>query len=344
MQWLQKLSDLWAQLSAREQRLALIVGGLVVLAAILWSIRGALDTVDELDRQIALAEDSIVSSATQIKVREAVEAAYEEVAWQHSSAWTAAEILDRLRNEIFRLAYVEPSPLNDNGVAEKYENGSGNLIRLPELGEGSLEDEEEGYREYKIRVRIDNEPFQNFVDYIERLQMSPQSLRIDGIDLRRDILTDTVSANLDITRIIVDRIEDTMDTVPQAPEQWVGLGCTVEAAPHAQRGDEETVVISPAGPKGSAYLELAFEGGGVYEVAFTARAEGNAVVTAYDTSLGAPLKGEITLSDEEGYRNYQMRLNLQGGEGTKTVRVPFVNLEGAGSRVTIGNVGVRKDS
>jgi type II secretory pathway component PulM len=343
MQWLRKFSNLWSRLSERERRLAIGVGALVALAAVLWSVRGALDTLDTLDRQIALAEDSLVSNEQQIKLREAVEDAYAQVAWQHSSAWTAAEILDRLRNEIYRLSYVSPSPLNDQGIAELVENDSGQLIRRPELGEGSLEEEEEGYREYRIRVRIENEPFGNFVDYIERLQMSPQSLRIDGLDMIRNYFTDHISASLDISRIIVDRVEDTWEQVPQGIGQWVGLGCAIAAGAPMKPGEEAAVVITPAGPKGAAYLEIPVEGSGAYEVQFTARARGSAIVQAYDTRAGANLDGEITLRGDDEFHTYQVRLTLSG-DGPATVRMPFFALDGSESRVIVGGVGLRKHS
>ena len=341
MQWLRKFSDLWARLNERERRLAMIVGAVTVLAAVLWGIRGTLDTLDELDRQITLAEDSLVSNAQQMKVREAVEVAYDQVAWQHSSAWTAAEILDRLRNEIYRLTYVEPSPLNEQGVAEKVENDSGQFIRRPFLGEGSLEEEEEGYREYKIRVRIENERFKDFVDYLERLQMSPQSLRIDGLDMIRNYFTDKVTASIDISRIIVGRVDETWESVPQGAGQWVGLGCAVEPGPPLQGGGDQSVAISPAGPKGAAYLEIPVEGAGTYDVRFTARAQGNAVVQAYDTGAGANLEGEVPLRDDGEFHIYQLRFTLGSGI-TQSVRIPFISMDGSQSKVLVGDVGLRR--
>jgi len=140
MQMLRSASDLWRKLSPREQRLAGLVFALAVALLAAVGLRRGWDRIEELDSSIMLLEDAIVENTHQVARREAVEAEYREVSAQHSSAWSAAEILDRLRNEIYRLAHNVPSPLNAEGVADRVENDSGLLVNLPELGEGTLEE------------------------------------------------------------------------------------------------------------------------------------------------------------------------------------------------------------
>lgn len=342
MRRFRQFAEYWAQLSARERRLAIIVATLVVLAGVLISARRALDRIQDLDQQILLVEDGLVSSAQQIKVREAVEAEYQKVAWQHSSAWTEAEILDRLRNEIFRLAQNMPSPLNEEGIAEQVENESGYLIGRPQLGEGSLEQDEEGYREYRIRVRIQDEPFPNFVDYIERLQMSPQSLRIDALELTRRVLDNHVTASLDITRIIVNRRETPWSKVPQGLDAWVNRGCRITRGPAVGAEADEAVVLEPAGPQGAAYLELEVEAGATYEVQFIAKASGNAVVQVYDSSAGANLEGELPLENDGRFHSYRLRFTVAPSGPGAGLRLPFVMLKSADAQVCLAGVSIRK--
>lgn len=342
MRRFQQLGEYWARLSARERRLAIIVVTLVVLAGALISARRALDRIQDLDQQIMMLEDGLVSSAQQIKVREAVEAEYQKVAWQHSSAWTEAEILDRLRNEIFRLAQNMPSPLNEEGIAEQVENESGYLIGRPQLGEGSLEEDEEGYREYRIRVRIQDEPFPNFVNYIERLQMSPQSLRIDALEMTRRVLDNHVTATLEITRIIVDRHETPWTKVAQGLDAWVNRGCQISRGPAVGAEADEAVVLEPAGPQGAAYLEVEVEAGASYELQFTAKAAGEAVVQVYDSGAGANLEGDLPLVSDGRFHRYYVRFTV-GPSGRSTgIRVPLVMLKGPDTRVYLAGVSLRR--
>ncbi|MFP4499619.1 MAG: hypothetical protein ACLFTT_01340 [Candidatus Hydrogenedentota bacterium] len=341
MKWLKKLSNYWTRLNRREQRLAIIVGALVALVLVLTALNSAMMRLEELNRQIVLLEDGIESSALQIKVREAVEEAYEEVAGQHSSTWTEAQILDRLRDEVYRLAQVQPSPLDEQGVPEQVENESGQLIGRPQLGEGSLEEREEGYREYKIRVRIENEPFPAFVDYLERLQMSPQSLRIDGLDLRRSILSNRVTASLDITRIIVDRHESEWKQVPYGPEAWMSHGCRVSEDRLLSGRSGSAALLEPAGPRGVAYLKMNLEPAATYDMRFIAMAEGPAQVVVYNEATGANLKGSLALEADGEFHAYEIRFTLPPAEDQKaSVRAPLINLEDLGSRVILGDVAV----
>lgn len=341
MQALRVASDFWRKLSSRERRLAGLVLVLAVLLVALIALRRARDRIEELDSAIMLLEDAIVENAHQIARREAVEAEYREVAAQHSSAWSAAEILDRLRNEIFRLAHNVPSPLNEEGVADRVENDSGLLVNLPELGEGSLEENEEGFREYHIGVRVSNVPLHAMISYLERLQASPQSLRVDGLNMKRNFLDDRVTADIEITRIIVDRTDPPWTYVAQQPEQWVSKGCRISAAADPALGGKAAVQLLAGGPRGACYFPVELEGG-VYELQFEASAKGTTVLRIYDEEAGKNLEGEATLNDDGAPYTYRIQFALPEQGGRAKVRMPHLTLENPDCEVLISGLAYRR--
>jgi len=339
---LRTAGELWRKLSAREQRLAALILALAAVLVCVVALRRAWDRIEELDSAIMLMEDAIIESAHQISRREAVEAEYGEVAAQHSSAWSAAEILDRLRNEMYRLAYNVPSPLNEAGVADRVENDSGLLVNLPELGEGVLEDSEEGFREYRIGVRISNVPLHALINYLERLQASPQSLRVDALEMKRNFLDDKVTADIQITRIVVDRTEAPWTYFARQPEQWVNKGCQITAASHAALGSEGVVRVRASGPKGACYVPVTLEDGGAYELEFRAVAQGAATVRVYDERAGRNFEGEAQLSGDGGPHGYRIEFAVPAQAGPFTVRMPFLTLETPDSEVLLGGIAYRR--
>ena len=113
---LQKLNKAWDGLSKREQRLALAVAMLVALFSVVTTVRVAVQRITDLNSTIHNLQQDIVNYHGQIAKKKSVEAQYEKVAKQHSSKWTEAEIHDRLRGEIYRLAQNEPPELDENGI------------------------------------------------------------------------------------------------------------------------------------------------------------------------------------------------------------------------------------
>ncbi len=341
MQMLRSASDLWRKLSPREQRLAGLVFALAVALLAAVGLRRGWDRIEELDSSIMLLEDAIVENTHQTARREAVEAEYREVSAQHSSAWSAAEILDRLRNEIYRLAHNVPSPLNAEGVADRVENDSGLLVNLPELGEGTLEESEEGFREYHIGVKVSNVPLHALISYLERLQASPQSLRIDGLNMKRNFLDDRVTADIDITRIIVDRTEPPWTYAAQQPEGWVSKGCHIAAASLPALGGKPAVQVSSGGPRGACYFPVELQGG-AYELQFEASAKGAVILRIYDEDAGKNLEGELTLNGDGVPYIYRIQFTLPDQGGLTKMRVPHLTLEEADSEVLVSSVAYRR--
>lgn len=341
MRFLRQIGEYWTRLSGRERRLAMLVFGLAAALVCVTLIRRAKERINELDSSIMMMEDSIVEAQYQIARREAVEEEYRGVAAQHSSAWSEAEILDRLRNEVYRLAHNIPSPLNDNGVADQVENGSGLLVSLPELGEGALNSNDKGFREYQINVRVSNATLPAMISYLERLQASPQSLRVDGLDLNRNFIDNRVTASIDLTRIVVDRTESPWNYVGQEASQWVNKGCRIVDAPAA--GGGKAVQFLSAGPKGASYVAAELDAGEVYEFQLEATASGKASLRLFDESINRLLDGNVVLlSDGQPY-NYRIRFALGGEKGTKTnVRLPILSLDDADCEVFVTSLAYRK--
>lgn len=208
MRTVSTLRAVWGRLSERERKLALAVLVLFALMASFTLVRRSLDTVLELDKRIAQMQDDILNYHRLIAKKQSVEAHYAEVATQHSSEWTEPEIQERLRQEIYRLAQITPPPLNEDGVPVRTNNPEGNLVEIPSLGQGVLREGGEGFREYTITFKVPPVEFAAMVEFLERLQGSPQSLRIDGLELIRHFSSTQVGATISITRTIVNRGAD----------------------------------------------------------------------------------------------------------------------------------------
>lgn len=215
---LHAFSDAFRKMSAREQRLALAVAGLVALFAVFMTFRGARDQLRQLDAMIDIRQQDILNYTYLLALNQSVEEQFRKVAMQHSSAWSEAEIQDRLRQEIYRLAQNEPPALDENGIPVRTTGESGNLV-VPSLQPGNLLPGGEDYREFALKLQVMPVPFPSMLEFIERLQSSPQSLRIDGLDLMRSPLDTFVAADIDITRIIAEGVSAEGAESPARPSQ-----------------------------------------------------------------------------------------------------------------------------
>ncbi len=227
---LHRLVDTWSQRTLRERRLAVAVVALGCLLVGVLAVKAAAGLLDRLDREIGQLGNQILNASHQLALRERVEARFAQVANQHSSAWTESEIRDRLRQEIYRLSNLEPPALDATGIPVSTNNESGYLVEVPELGNGRLIEGGEGFREYQIEFSIPPVPLLDLTAYLERLLESPQSLRIDRIDLRRDPERSEFASNLVITRTVVDDPgvhASAGTTLTLNPAEWACDGCTV---------------------------------------------------------------------------------------------------------------------
>jgi hypothetical protein len=191
----------WNDLSAREQTLAKITGGLLATAMFLGLLYQGYARVALLDRRIDSLEGELVNLNQYEVQREDVESAFRNVVEEHSSKLTKEEIHDGLRREIYRLALQNPdAPYNPKKT--KYKNDY--FVQIPTLREGVLKDEGEGYREYQVRFTI---PSCNPLDMLlmtNRLETSEMLLRIDSFDMAREPSGTRLRLTYEVTRTILD--------------------------------------------------------------------------------------------------------------------------------------------
>ncbi len=189
-----------ANLNARERRLLTATVSVLTVAAIFLGARTGYATIRELDRQIADRELEIEGLRQQNAQAAAVNAAYDRVVTEHSSALTIAEIHDALRREIFRLTQVD-LPAKDDKPARTMQ-----LVRIPTLQEGQLT-QGIGHREYQIRFQIPSARLDFLLAFLERVEESDQLLRIDSLDIGRPPDSTSVQALVQITRTVLDNPE-----------------------------------------------------------------------------------------------------------------------------------------
>ncbi len=274
-----QLAEQWARRSAREQILALAVLGLLFLFLVFATASRALESLQRMDNTIERLSTDIINYHYQIARRDSIDARFNQVATQHSSAWTESQIRDRLRLEIYRLANRIPPGLDADGIPLSTNGEGGALVSIPKLGQGRLEEGGDGYREYQISVQIPPAPVEDLLAYLERLQSSPQSLRLDRVDLRRDPAQSMLRASLDITRIVVDtpffhtetpepaRVLQTGAT-PLAPTDWQRDGCDIHRDP------DGSLTITGLREGGRATLHRNLPPGATFDLSLTLATQG----------------------------------------------------------------------
>ncbi|MBI1318018.1 MAG: hypothetical protein GC168_03580 [Candidatus Hydrogenedens sp.] len=342
---LEQLGASWARLNPREQGLAAIIGGLVLLM-VAWSIiSGAMSRLDQLGKNVDRLQEQIVIARRQILMRKSVEEHYAAVASQHSSAWDKYEVYERLRQEIFRLAQKVPPPLNEDGVPVRATNDTGLLVRIPELREGTMNDTDMGYREYKISFRIPEADLRDVFAFLERLHSSPQSLRIDGLLFNRGWDNTTVSTTIDLTRIIVDGTipirtspdePEALDltTVDIAADRWIVDGGTLSP-------NGTGVTLKCEGERASMYMEAALPATRTAEVVLKVANKGRAMLGVAD-SEDMLYPGAERLPDDGKPYEVRFAVSIPGRAGdVVTIRIPYLVLNGEGAKLDILSLGYR---
>lgn len=351
----EKMSGLWAGLSPRERRLAVATAGVLFAFAAWTAVQSSFQRLTALDTEISQVQEEIVNSANQIAHKEAVDALYGKVASQHSSAWTEAEIRDRLRQEVYRLSRQDPQGLDENGIPLNVPNSSGNLVEIPSLGEGVMAEGGEGYRQYMLNLRIPSVDIGALVAFLERLQRSPQSLRIDKLEINRNPDSSLVTASIDITRTIVNVARTAAEEggpagdsapaegrIPLAASEWTGDGCAVSAL----EGETGTAVEIVAEREG-AFAEMIrrVPAGAVYEMSIDLSARGGAARLAVGLPGGpGAFPDPQPLTSDGGTARYQVRFAAPGGAGETALACPKLLLDAADAVVTVHSLVLRKVS
>jgi len=329
------------RMSKRERKLAAGVALFAVAFVVLSGARAAFNSIERLDRRIDQLQDDVRNYHYQVARRQVVEEQFSRVAAQHSSAWSAPEIQDRLRQEIYRLAREVPPPLDDRGIPIMTGNSSANLVEIPSLGQGNLRDGADDYREYSIRLDLPPVEFPRLLAFLQRLQGSPQSLRIDGLELLRPPHEHRVAARrIDLTRTIV--AGSASPDVTDAPESIGGMPLLLSewqcegGELNSPGGDHQGLVARSTSELAQVFRTQTMDGGSTYEVSVDLRASGDArLATALDES-DTLFPGAEALKNDGGLYRYTFRVSVPGNRGQQVrLRVPLIQLEGDGSEVSI---------
>lgn len=351
----EKMSALWAGLSPRERRLAIATAAAVSVFVVWTAVQSSLQRLNALETEISQVQEEIVNSANQIAHKEAVDALYGKVASQHSSAWSEAEIRDRLRQEVYRLSRQDPQGLDENGIPLNVPNVSGNLVEIPSLGEGVMAEGGDGYRQYMLNLRIPSVDIGALVAFLERLQLSPQSLRIDKLEINRNPDSSLVTASIDITRTIVNVARTAVEAggpardaepaegrIPLAASEWAGEGCAVNAL-EAETGAAIEIVAEREG----AFAEMIrrVPAGAVYEMNMDLSARGGGARLAVGLP-GVPdaFPDPQPLQSDGGTARYQVRFAAPEGAGEAALACPKLLLDAADAVVTVHSLVLRKVS
>lgn len=353
-------------LSASEKRLA-IIAGLCLGAAILFIgyIR-AMDRLDAMDATIDSLQQQLLTYSELVQQADSVNAAFDAMAQQHSSQWTQEEIHDSLRREIARLAMRDVPPPGSPTPAST--NPSAMLVSIPQMPMGTLMDSEEGYRSYQISFKTEAAPVQNITTFLERLQRSDQALRVESLEIIRQPLASVATANIRVTRTIIDDEVDAGDPAPprETPpaavsvinpsfEEWDTAanqcpGWNVEECRVSQHSELVTeghsaLRAESTGPLGRVFQLVPLSPGHTYELTLDATATGPARVEVADDSSEQIYTGAQTLTADGATYRYCMRFTV-AGEGTEpvSIRVPQLVIEGAGTAVLLDNVSLAEVS
>jgi hypothetical protein len=349
-----KLNSSWQRLSGREQRLTLIVLVLVLSFFALAMVQGMFARLRTLDSTVGLLQDSIINYTWLISRKQEVETAYQKIARQHSSKWTEAEIHDRLRQEIYRLAQKVPPPLDEKGIPVSTTTKAGNLLEIPGLKEGTLHDPQQGYREYMLNFSIPEADFGHVIDFLERLQGSPQSLRIDSLELNRSPVSQTVAANITIARTVTaDAGEELADDPAAAlsaaeaqslnPDDWGCEGGRIAMTSEFATNPDGAIRATAASSAMKLFLIRSLPTGSTYDLMLDITATGPGKLLIGDRKGEKIFTGAEELrADSKPYR-YHIQFTVPDYAGGRMhVRTPFILLENSGDSVYISNMVLMK--
>jgi len=347
---LDSLQAQWSSMSSRERNLAVLTGVCLFLFVGWSTVQGAQNKLNRLRAEVDRLQEQVVNSSAQISRKQQVEAEYAVVASQHSSAWDKYEVYERLRQEIFRLAQKVPPPLDENGVPVRSNSDSGALVNIPELRQGTMTESEEGYREYKINLRIPSVELNDLFNFLDRLRQSPQSLRIDGLTFARDWDRTVVNAEIDLTRIIVKGDaavsagageergggEESFTRLALDPAQWVAENGTVRAA-------ADTLILEATGDGAALYLEQPLPGASSYDCVIELSATGRGMLAIASGVDGVLMPGAEKLpADGAAYRAH-FQFTVPGNRGEPVLmRVPYLKLSDPGAQLQIRSIELRR--
>jgi len=340
IQALLQIHNFWKRFSSREQRLILGVIVIGVLFSINLIYRYTTGYINELENTIDRLQQDLINYTHQLTLKQSVETEYAQVARQHSSKWTEAEIHDRLRQELYRLAQKYPPELNEEGIPIKTLTNTGALVEIPSLQQGILRTTDKNYREYTLNVKLPLTDFTSMIMFLQRLQSSPQSLRIDNIDLRRHPLEEKVSADMDITRIITAGMplespqSSTVMDISLDPVDWNCTGGTISVQKDPQKSSSFIVAETNTDTMNLSFVR-SFRPGEkwILEIDLATKAEAYLILSSPDDVI---FEGKESLKNDGNIYRYKISINLPNSKKERLrVRVPHIIVRGNGSKIYI---------
>ena len=347
--FLERASTFAEKLSERERRLAGAALMLVPLFVFLSLGKAAYSHVQRLDERIEQLSQTIIEYNQNIAQTKSVNDQFKTIAAQHSSSWTEAQIQDRLKMELLRLAEKLPPPLKEDGTPAATQNiAFGKLVQTPQLSKGELRDSGEGYKEYHLSVNVPSTEFYDLISYMERLQDSPQMLRIQSMLISRTATETKAKLDLDIVRTVVigsikvpEQVSTVIDTPPIEWElaAWKAGNCATALAKTPLAGAPKTLEALAEAPNASVYLEQAVTAGVTYNFAVDIQSDGPGRLGIQAAGADTPFAGEQMLpANGKAYR-YHLQFTAPGEAGSQvSLRLPMVTLESGGAKVLVENV------
>lgn len=357
------MMDRLNKLSKSEKRLAALVVVLLGLAAAMVATFRCLDALDTLDATIESQQLALIEATKDAALAGPVEAAFETMAKQHSSQWTQEQIHDRLRVEIARLS-LRDVPQEGAPIPAVTQPGA-LLVDIRSWPLGALDDSGEGYRTYQINFRTEPTSIQNIAVFLERLQQSPQALRVDGLELTRQPLSTEVTAAFRVTRTVIGSANAPRSKVAEADKgpknlarnadfamwneekaqafEWTASNASLARERNFVAIGDTALAVNTQAPNAEFYQVQLLKGGATYDVQFNAKVSGAARMRVVDERTGAPLQGDAPLTPGPTAYRYRYRFTVPGQDGTRvSMRVPAILLETPGTVLEINNVSIEE--
>ncbi|MBM3290259.1 MAG: hypothetical protein FJY92_08925 [Candidatus Hydrogenedentes bacterium] len=351
------MTDRFAKLSANEKRLSMMVAALVVVAMVLFIGLRCKDALDLLDETIASQELALIDFAHYAALAGPVDEAYGAMAQQHSSEWTQEEIHDRLRTEIARLSLRDAPAASKPGEL---------LVDIRSWPVGALDDSGEDYRTYQIKFRTEPAHINNLAQFLERLQQSPQALRVDYLELLRQPQSTVVTADLRVTRTVIGKgaAPAPPDAQPAAPVEpprtgnlltnagfaewdaqassapgWSANDATLSTEEELANGGGTALSVQAQGANAELYQVQDLRAGATYTVSFVARSSGAAHMRIVDESTGVALQGAAPLVAGPAAYRYRFQFTAPGtGDTPVAMRAPSIVIADSGGVLVIDDV------
>jgi len=344
------LNNFWDKLSPRERNLAIAAATAVTLVTLFFCANKAYTRISELNENIESLEHNLLYYIALEARSGSVDRAYQVVAAEHSSEWSAAEIHDRLRREIYRLAQKDPQAAP--GTVE-------NLVEIPRLQTGVIKDSDLGYREYQLTIKVPPKDINSIMTFLVRLQASQQSLRIDGLELVRAPDGTQVGATIQVTRTIVDGVPASPEGGQPAPaavtslfdwdgaavEPWqaTNVNLSIVDAIGEYSPDGGTCLLAvPTGPGASASVPQTLQAGTTYELSVDIASSAPVILGLQDAETNAVFEGSRETASDGRLNRYSLLFTVPGDSGSVKLNAPYLVFTNPDVQVHIDDVILRE--